>query len=78
MVEKAKTTIQEKLDKSKTPEGHYPWDLPEFNRIARFFSALKESRIESTKCSKCGTIQWPPRIICSNCLSSELEWIELP
>ncbi len=39
---------------------------------------MKESRIETTKCDKCGTVQWPPRSICSKCLSLELSWVELP
>ena len=57
---------------------HYPWQLPEYNKIARFFSALNESRIETTQCKKCGTTQWPPRSICSNCLSDDLIWVEIP
>jgi uncharacterized OB-fold protein len=59
-------------------ERHYPWDIPQYNKIARFFSALKESKIESTRCKKCGTIQWPPRSICSKCLSDDLDWVEIP
>ena len=59
-------------------EGHYPWDLQEYNKVARFFSSLKESRIESTRCNNCRNIQWPPSSICSKCLSDDLSWIELP
>ncbi len=70
--------ILEAERKSEAQEGHYPWDNPNYNRVARFFSALKESRIETTKCNKCGEIQWPPRIICSTCLSTDISWIELP
>ena len=60
------------------PEGHYPWDVPAYNKIARFFSALKESKIETTQCEKCGSIQWPPRSVCSKCLSQDLAWVKLP
>jgi uncharacterized protein len=56
----------------------YPWDEPENNKIARFFSSLKKSKIETTKCKKCSTLQWPPRSICSNCLSTDLSWVPLP
>lgn len=61
-----------------TSESGYPWGDPTQNKIARFFSSLGESRIETTKCDKCGTVQWPPRSICSGCLSLELSWVELP
>lgn len=68
----------EEGEESETPQGHYPWDIPKYNRIARFFAALKESRIETTHCEKCDEIQWPPRSICSSCLSTKLDWVELP
>ena len=58
--------------------GHYPWHLKEFNKISRFFDALGESRIETTQCNSCDTIQWPPRSICSKCLSEDLKWVEIP
>ncbi|HZW57877.1 MAG TPA: OB-fold domain-containing protein [Nitrososphaerales archaeon] len=63
---------------SSVPESHYPWDVPEYNKIARFFASLSESKIETTKCTLCNTIQWPPRSICSNCLCTDLDWIEIP
>ena len=63
---------------SAPEEAHYPWDLPQYNKIARFFSSLGESKIETTKCKRCNAIQWPPRSICSNCLSTDLDWIEIP
>jgi uncharacterized OB-fold protein len=59
-------------------ESGYPWDLPEYNKIARFLASLKGSKIETTKCNKCGTVQWPPRSVCAKCLSLELSWTELP
>jgi uncharacterized protein len=71
---------------SETPEAttseslsnlRYPWELPEFNKISKFFSALKKSRIETVKCKNCGQLQWPPRAICNICLSNELEWVEV-
>ncbi len=29
-------------------------------------------------CAACGTIQYPPREICRNCLSDHLDWTEAP
>lgn len=65
-------------EKPATSEGGYPWGSPLQNKIARFFSSLQDSKIETTKCDQCGTVQWPPRSICSRCLSLELSWVELP
>ncbi len=33
--------------------------------------------LEATKCSKCGKIHYPPRIVCDNCRSRELVRIKL-
>jgi uncharacterized OB-fold protein len=57
---------------------HYPWGEPELNRTARFLTSLSKSKIETTKCRRCHALQWPPRSICSNCLSLDLQWIALP
>ncbi len=57
---------------------HYPWGEPEFNKTARVLDSLSKSKIETTKCKSCSTVQWPPRSICSKCLSLDLEWITLP
>ncbi len=57
----------------------YPWDVPEYNRTARFLTSLRDShKIETTRCNECSAIQWPPRSICSKCLSLNLSWVELP
>ncbi len=57
---------------------HYPWGEPEFNKTARFLSSLSKSKLETTKCKSCSALQWPPRSVCSNCLSLDLKWVELP
>jgi uncharacterized OB-fold protein len=33
--------------------------------------------LTTTKCKKCGKLSWPPRIVCPDCLSNELEWVDL-
>ena len=34
-------------------------------------------RLEAARCKKCGTIHFPPRIICNNCKSQEFETVRL-
>lgn len=66
-------------------EGKYPitmdvWpvETKEFNRIYQFYDNLKEGRFTTTKCTKCGYISYPPRVICPECYSDELEYVDLP
>jgi len=55
----------------------YPLEDDKSTRVSQFFKKLKEGRLTTTKCKKCGRVLWPPRIVCSNCLSNELEWVDL-
>ncbi|MDI6707591.1 MAG: Zn-ribbon domain-containing OB-fold protein [Candidatus Thermoplasmatota archaeon] len=56
----------------------YPLEDEKFTRIHQFFTNLKAGKFTTTRCKKCSTILWQPRVVCSECLSTELEWIELP
>lgn len=74
-----------KIQKIKRPEtiklpymlDFYPLEDEKNTRISRFFQNLREGRLTTTRCKKCGKPLWPPRIVCPNCLSDELEWIDL-
>lgn len=37
----------------------------------RFLEALREGKLEGTKCSKCSTLYYPPRANCKECLTDE-------
>jgi uncharacterized OB-fold protein len=56
----------------------WPIEAKEFNRIYKFYENLREGKFTTTKCKKCGRVAYPPRVICPECYSDELEWIELP
>ena len=43
-----------------------------------FFSRLKEGSFQSTRCTACGTIHYPPHILCPVCLADDLVWVDLP
>ncbi|MEM2336220.1 MAG: Zn-ribbon domain-containing OB-fold protein, partial [Candidatus Bathyarchaeia archaeon] len=38
---------------------------------------MKQGKILATKCKKCGKLYFPPAADCSQCLSSDIEWVEL-
>jgi uncharacterized OB-fold protein len=56
----------------------YPLQSKEFNRIYKFYDHLREGRFTTTKCNDCGVRSFPPRVICPECLSENLEWVDLP
>jgi uncharacterized OB-fold protein len=56
----------------------YPLEAKEFNRIHQFYEKLRENRFTTTKCKKCGTTPFPPRVVCPKCNSDDLEWVDLP
>jgi hypothetical protein len=46
-------------------------------KVADFVKHLEEGKIMGTRCKKCGRLYFPPRADCTECLSSEIEWIPL-
>lgn len=42
-----------------------------------FWDALAEGELRVQRCSSCGTMRHPPRSMCSNCHSFDVEWITL-
>ncbi len=56
----------------------YPFEAKEFNRVHQFYENLRENRFTTTKCTKCGTVSFPPRVVCPKCNSDSLEWVDLP
>ncbi|MCH1771156.1 MULTISPECIES: Zn-ribbon domain-containing OB-fold protein [Metallosphaera] len=46
-------------------------------RISKFFDELKKGKVLATRCSKCGTVYFPPQDDCPKCRTSNLEWKEI-
>lgn len=42
-----------------------------------FIAFLEEGKVEATKCKDCGLVFFPPRADCYQCLTSNMEWIEV-
>ncbi|MEM2465921.1 MAG: Zn-ribbon domain-containing OB-fold protein [Candidatus Bathyarchaeia archaeon] len=51
---------------------------PQAFTIEQFYKNISQKKLLGGKCRKCGKIYLPPRPLCSKCLSTEFEWIELP
>ena len=42
--------------------------------LAPFFAAAREGRLLMQRCAGCGALRFPPREICSACLTTEATW----
>ena len=42
-----------------------------------YWEAARQHRLTAQKCQKCGGLWAPPTAICENCLSPDLQWIDL-
>ena len=47
------------------------------SKVNDFIKYLEQGKVMGTKCKKCGTVHFPPRADCAECLSSEKEWFEV-
>ena len=56
----------------------YPLQDEEHTRIAPFFDALRDGKLTTTRCVACQALHWQPRVVCPECLSDQLTWVELP
>ena len=65
-------------DKYPSTMDLWPLEAKEFNRIYQFYDNLRVGRFTTTKCKKCGHTAYPPRVICPECYSEELDYIDLP
>ncbi|MGD8505276.1 MAG: Zn-ribbon domain-containing OB-fold protein [Candidatus Bathyarchaeota archaeon] len=55
----------------------YPLEDEKYTKIGKFFENLKEGQLTTTRCERCAKLLWPPRIVCPNCFSDKLEWVDL-
>jgi uncharacterized OB-fold protein len=45
--------------------------------VSSFYKFVSEKRLMAAKCNECKTVLLPPKPMCTNCLSTNLKWIEL-
>jgi uncharacterized OB-fold protein len=51
-------------------------DIP-ISRTKVYWDGLREGKVYATKCKKCGQTYYPPQPDCPNCLTSNMEWIQI-
>ncbi|MHA1368641.1 MAG: Zn-ribbon domain-containing OB-fold protein [Promethearchaeota archaeon] len=45
--------------------------------IQNYLDFIKQEKLMGSKCKDCGNIDLPPRKICSKCLGTNTEWVDL-
>jgi uncharacterized OB-fold protein len=56
----------------------YELQDPEHTQIHEFYENLREGELTTTQCTNCAALHFPPRIICPECMSDDLEYVSLP
>jgi len=55
----------------------YGKPLPQAQKWSKtFWEGTKEKKLLLKKCKTCGNIDFPPYLYCTECMSTEYEWIE--
>ncbi len=73
------TTVMPMLDgKYMVTMDLFPQQSKEFNGVHQFYEFLREGRFTTTRCRDCGNEPFPPRMLCPECYSTDLEWIDWP
>jgi len=46
-------------------------------KTVEFVNYLEQGKVMTTRCKKCGTSYFPPKMDCPKCLGSDVEWFEI-
>jgi len=46
-------------------------------KASDFVGYLEKGKVMATRCRRCGTNYFPPRVDCSKCVGSDVEWFEI-
>ena len=56
----------------------FPLESADQNKLHEFYEYLAANRLVTTACRHCRRLSWPPRGFCPECVSDEIEWVDLP
>jgi len=45
--------------------------------VESFYKFVNERKVMAAKCGKCGRLLLPPKPMCTECLSTDLKWVEM-
>jgi len=56
----------------------FPHQDQKSTQLHPFYDHLRQGRLMSTQCAECKHITWPPKTMCPQCASAQIDWVELP
>jgi len=56
----------------------FPQQHKKYTKMYPFYDHLRQGRLVSTQCEECKHITWPPKTMCPQCASAQIDWVELP
>ncbi|MBI3949462.1 MAG: Zn-ribbon domain-containing OB-fold protein [Acidobacteria bacterium] len=57
---------------------HLPYNYSAGRHVSRFLIALRdEGKILASRCTDCGAVLVPPRVVCGNCFAEMREFVEV-
>jgi uncharacterized OB-fold protein len=61
-----------------TTSANYQRPVPIPDEASKpFFDGARQRRLMVQRCSACGTMMWPAKPACINCLSPDVEWVQV-
>ena len=60
----------------KSRELRIVQEIP-ISKTLKFWEGLKEGKVYATRCPSCGKLYFPPNADCPECLTAQVEWVEL-
>ena len=70
-MEELKNVVVEKIPIAAS----FSWSVGKY--MDRYIKELKNKKLFGVKCSKCGYVYLPPRMICGSCFTKIEEWVEV-
>lgn len=70
-------TLPEQIDLPRLLD-FYEFQDPDHTRIHEFYDNLRAGDLTTTRCVDCGSLHFPPRVVCPDCGSEDLTYTSLP
>lgn len=76
-VERERVSVPEEITLPRLLD-FYELQTEDHTEIHEFYDNLRDGQLTTTQCTDCDAIHYPPRIVCPECTSDDLEYVDLP
>ena len=75
--ERERVTLPDEIELPRMLD-FYELQTPADTKIHEFYRHLRNGELTTTRCTDCGEVHFPPRIVCPECMGDDLEYVGLP